>query len=223
MNKSEQIEKLAAALAMVHAELKSVKMDAYDDFHSNHYTTLGAILDASKPITGKYGLIITQFPVSEDGKVGVSTWLIHAESGQYINEVAMFPQNDEKGMKAAQVAGSTISYIRRYALAAILQIYSDQDDDGNGVKSQEKPKVAPQNINTPQPTPKAQFQPSKMTLNDAADIVGKDGKRYGDNTTEELTFKFNALSKANKQDPNDLEVARKMEAAKLLIDSRKGN
>jgi len=225
MNKSDQIEKLSMALVKAQAEMPAVSFDAVNPFFKSNYATLGAIIQATRPVLAKYGLAVSQPPGSEvaidGGKVhiGVETILLH-ESGQWISSTIYVPI-DEKN--PAQAAGSAITYMRRYCYAAILGIYSDEDDDGNGVKSQEKPKVASQIVNTPQPTPKAPFQPSGMNVNDASDIVGKDGKRYGDNTTEELTFKFNALSKANKQDPNDLEVARKMEAAKLLIDSRKGN
>jgi len=59
----------------------------------------------------------------------------HAE----VNEVG-----EERGKSTAQVAGSVITYLRRYALAAILGIYADEDTDGNGHEKQpQKREVEP--------------------------------------------------------------------------------
>jgi hypothetical protein len=218
MNKSDQIDLLSKALVQAQAEMPAVSFDAVNPFFKSNYATLGAIIQATRPVLAKYGLAVSQLPVGSDGQIGIETTLMH-ESGQWVSTVVAV-HADEKN--AAQAAGSAITYLRRYSLAAILGIYSDEDDDGNGSKSQEKPKVASQTTNVPQPPLKSPLQPSKMTLDDASDVVGKDLIRYGDCTTEDLTYRFNALSKAAKQNPNDPDVARKLEAAKMLIESRKG-
>jgi hypothetical protein len=206
--------------------MPAVSFDAVNPFFKSNYATLGAIIQATRPVLAKYGLSVTQlvnggFAAVVDGAplaVGVETILIH-DSGQWISHNVVIPVEEKN---KAQESGKIITYLRRYSLAAILGIYSDEDDDGNGSKSQEKPKVASQTTNAPQPPLKAPLQPSKMTLDDASDITGKDGKRYGDCTTEDLTYRFNALSKAAKQNPNDADVTSHLEAAKMLIESRKG-
>jgi hypothetical protein len=45
---------------------------------------------------------------------------------------------DEKGKSAALVAGSGITYLRRYAWAAILGLYADEDIDGHTPPKAEK-------------------------------------------------------------------------------------
>jgi hypothetical protein len=57
---------------------------------------------------------------------------------------------DEKGKSAAQVAGSIITYLRRYALAAALGIYADEDTDGH--LAQPRPQAQPE-PQPPTPTP----------------------------------------------------------------------
>jgi len=42
------------------------------------------------------------------------------------------------GKNLAQEAGKSITYLRRYALAAILGLYADEDNDGNQPHTQTK-------------------------------------------------------------------------------------
>jgi hypothetical protein len=210
MDKSEKIDLLAGALQKVQAELKSIKMDAHDDFHNNNYTTLGAIINGSRPITDKYGLVISQFPASEGDRVGIENIIIHPASGQWMSQRVYFPIGEEKGMKSAQVAGSAISYIRRYSLAGILGIYSDEDTDGNTGKPAVKAQQAP--------APK----PEMMSIDNAADILSTtNGKRYGDLETAELAGHLNGLIKKLKENPNDADALKRQAALKMLIASRK--
>lgn len=75
-------------------------------------------------------LAVTQPPVcGEGGRVGCATILLH-ESGQWIE----FPPLMLNTGNSPQAAGSAISYTRRYALAAILGIASD-DDDGQAAEA----------------------------------------------------------------------------------------
>ena len=138
MNKSESIDLLSKALVKAQAEMPAVTMDATNPFFKSRYATLGAIIEATRPVLAKYGLAVSQFPVSdsESGMIGVETMLIH-ESGQWLSAQIAVKVEDKN---PSQAAGSAITYLRRYSLAAVLGIYSDEDDDGNG--SQKKPRPA---------------------------------------------------------------------------------
>lgn len=125
MDSSEQIEKVSAALAGAFADLHNVAADAVNPHFRSRYTSLPALLDAVRPVLAKHGLAVVQMPVSEEGRVGVETLLLHS-SGQYLSSrVTVTPQKADP-----QGAGSAITYCRRYALAACLGIGQD-DDDGN--------------------------------------------------------------------------------------------
>jgi hypothetical protein len=130
MNQSEKINNLAFALARAQAEFPPVKMNATNPFLKNKYADLGAVIETVRPILAKNGLSVLQFPTSQEGRVGVRTVLMH-ESGEFMEEVVSLVPDNAKGLSVNQSAGVTISYLRRYALAAILNLYTEEDIDGD--------------------------------------------------------------------------------------------
>jgi hypothetical protein len=141
MNKSESIMKLAEALSKAQGEMPAVMMDATNPFLHNKYASLGAVISTSKEALSKHGLSFTQLVFNDDSKVGVETILMHS-SGEWMSEVLVLPVGDVKGLTLAQVVGSVITYLRRYSLSAILGLYTDEDDDGNGKKDDKESKSA---------------------------------------------------------------------------------
>ena len=75
------------------------------------------------------GLSITQtfsIPPQDCGEVIIETTLMH-DSGEWVSsQLALRPVKNDP-----QAFGSAITYGRRYSLAAILGIVTDDDDDGN--------------------------------------------------------------------------------------------
>lgn len=124
------IDKLAKALAKAQGEMPAVKMDAVNPFFKSKYASLGSVINTAKPILKKHGLSVVQFPVSQyDGQIGVHTMLVH-ESGQYLEDI-IFVGMPENAKNPAQEAGKIITYLRRYAFAAVLGMYADEDTDAN--------------------------------------------------------------------------------------------
>lgn len=131
MQKSEQINELSKALVDFQAEVPPAPMRNTNPFLRNRYADLGTIKETAKDLLKKYGLAVTQLTsMTPDGKLALTTMLMH-ESGQYVADTTTIPVEASKGMSAAQAAGSTITYMRRYALAAILGMYADEDVDGS--------------------------------------------------------------------------------------------
>lgn len=157
MTKSETITHLAAALAAAQAEMPVAVFDATNPFLKSKYASLGAVIQASRPILAKHKLSLVQFPISSphpacghplpsDGRgaspapggegqrgggdyIGVESILTH-ESGEFMAERIVMALTEEKGKSRVQAAGSTLTYLRRYSWAAILGMYSDEDSDG---------------------------------------------------------------------------------------------
>lgn len=208
MNKSDSIKNLSGALTKAQAEFTRIDFDAVNPFLKNKYASLGAIIEHSRAVLAKYGLSVSQPTVSVNGEVGVTTILMH-ESGEWMESTITLALADEKGKSSAQVAGSVITYLRRYSLASILNLYSDEDTDG------EQPKKAkPQPVN------------ASMTLEYAENVTGgSDNKRYGDCTDKELEDKRLGLVKIlnNKEStPEALEQAKlKLDAVNVILESRK--
>lgn len=131
MNSSNTIQKLASALSKTQAKMPKVKFDAKNPFLKNAYASLGAVIDASRGVLAENGLALTQFPVSQEGRVGVRSILTH-ESGEFIEDTVTLVPEMAKGLSVNQSAGVTITYLRRYAWVSILGMYADEDTDGNG-------------------------------------------------------------------------------------------
>lgn len=145
MNKSETIGKLSLALSKAQSEMPEVKKNAQNPFLKNKYADLGAVIEASRGVLAKNELAVTQFPVSDGDKIGVTTLLAHS-SGEWLEDTILISATDAKGLSFAQSAGVVISYLRRYAWASILGMYADEDTDGNHPKTSEpvrKPQESP--------------------------------------------------------------------------------
>ena len=123
MKKSESIKQLSAALAVFHLKMDVIKKDAKNPFFKSTYASLSNILDAIKIPLAESDLSFSQHPMRENG---LSTILMH-KSGEWIGSHFMMKpvKNDPQGI------GSCLTYMRRYALAAILGLNIDEDDDGN--------------------------------------------------------------------------------------------
>ena len=133
MNRSESIINLSKAMATFHSLVGKISKDAKNPFFKSNYASLSHILTEIQEPLEKSGLVISQFPDKE----GLTTILIHAESGEYLEATYIMPvakQNDP------QALGSSITYARRYAVSSILSLKIDDDDAETAMKSVRNPK-----------------------------------------------------------------------------------
>ena len=135
MNKSEQVDKLAAALCKAQAEMGGAVKDAKNPFFKSSYADLTSVIKAIKEPFANNGLSYSQFPVTSEGGggVGVVTVLLHS-SGQWIESEFYLPL----AKKDPQGGGSAITYARRYALQAMAGIPT-ADDDAEAAMMRGKP------------------------------------------------------------------------------------
>lgn len=132
MERSESIVNLSKAIAKFHTQVGTIGKDAKNPFFKSNYASLPHILTEIAEPLDESGLIITQFP---DG-TGLTTLLIHAESGEYLQatyEMPVAKTNDP------QALGSAISYARRYAVSSILSLKIDDDDAESAMKQVRNP------------------------------------------------------------------------------------
>lgn len=217
--KSEKVDQIASALMNAQAEMPAAPMLATNPFLKNKYADLGTIIKTAAPVLVKHGLAVSQQVVTELDRVGVTTTLLHT-SGQWIESTVSLPLGEERGKSLAQVAGSVITYLRRYSYGAILGMYTDEDTDGNGHKAE-----------TQYPTPATKpavkdEQPAKeyssiMTYEEACNITGSDGAKYGNCTNVDLEGKKIGILKALKKSDVDAitqgKYQTKLEAIKVLL------
>ena len=140
------MSKLSAALVAFQSECPSVAFDSKNPHFKNRYASLAAIHKVVTPILIKHGLAVLQFPVSEDGKAGCVTRIVH-ESGESMEQTLMLPlaKNDPQG------AGAAITYARRYGLSGALGLVTEEDDDGEAASGRAAAVAKPNS----QPEPRA--------------------------------------------------------------------
>lgn len=100
------------------------------------YADLPTIFEVINPILQKNGLGFTQLIEQQS----IRSILFHVETGEKLESVTDIPQDVTlKGMNDYQVLGSAITYIRRYALSAMLGIVTDKDTDAGGQQTKKAP------------------------------------------------------------------------------------
>lgn len=181
MFKSEDIKDLAAALAKAQGEMKGAVKDAKNPFYKSTYANLESVWHAIGNPISKNGLSIIQTTAETDKGTVLETTLLHL-SGQWVSgSILVKPvKNDPPGL------GSALTYYRRYALAAIAGVYSE-DDDGNmasGKKEISKggsPAEAFVGIPDEELPPFDNF-PDEVNLKDQTFTIGKDmkGKKFSE-------------------------------------------
>jgi len=130
MNQSESIAKLATALSIVQGKLTHAKKDSANPFFKSKYADLESVWDACRSLLAENGLAVMQFPGEfVDGTMSLNTVLTHS-SGEYMSYLMSVPVTKPD----AQGAGSALTYMRRYALAAVVGVVQ-ADDDGNAASS----------------------------------------------------------------------------------------
>lgn len=129
MIQSENITELLAEIAEVQSELPT--MPKGSQAYGYKYTDLDTITQTVKPILHRHGIGYIQSVggLAADGMT-LTTRLFN-KKGQYIEDTAALPTITSTKNNAAQTLGMSITYMRRYALCAMLGITSDEDTDAN--------------------------------------------------------------------------------------------
>lgn len=140
MTTSEQIHELAAALAKAQGAMGGAKKDSQNPHFKSKYADLASIWEACRGPLSTNGLSVVQSPrlVIVEGQtwVELTTHLLHS-SGQWMADTAAapLPKPDAQGV------GSVVTYLRRYALAAVAGI-APEDDDAEGAVARVPPTAA---------------------------------------------------------------------------------
>jgi hypothetical protein len=142
MIQSENIANLAKALSTVQGKLTHAKKDSKNPFFKSNYADLESVWDACRTLLADNNIAVSQFPGTYsdlDKSMSLTTVLMHG-SGEWISQEMSVPVSkvDPQG------AGSALTYMRRYALAAVVGVVQ-ADDDGNAASSP-KPVVKAKDI-----------------------------------------------------------------------------
>lgn len=159
MTKSPEIKNLATALAKFQGEVKTAKKESDNPFFKSKYADLATIIETVREPLANNGLSFAQFPTGENQLTTIlmhtsGEWMEDVVSMSPMKEyrkkekiidgkVVMMKDKWGKDIPVMeadtslemfitpQAQGSAITYMRRYALGAILGIATEIDDDGN--------------------------------------------------------------------------------------------
>lgn len=133
MKSSESVKELQAALVKARSSIQNLNPSAKG--YGYTYVPLERVIDHLKEVLPGLGLGYIQLPFDGGADiVGLTTRVFHI-SGEWLEESAKFPLTDMKGVNKSQMAGSAITYFRRYALCSAFGITGDEEADvhkGNG-------------------------------------------------------------------------------------------
>lgn len=158
MKTSESITAIAKALSAAQGEIKPAPKDAKNPFFNSKYSDLATVWEACRAALSKHGIAVIQSPESDgssqkilvktkDGSpyeidgavVKMITTLAHSSGEWMAGELVVIAKGSDP-----QSIGSAITYARRYALASMVGVCSEEDDDGNyASKPQDKAPAKP--------------------------------------------------------------------------------
>jgi hypothetical protein len=139
IEQSSSIGALAGALAMAAPGLREARKDRGNSHLKSKYATLESFLEAVREPLAAQGVAITQGVSSDAGRVTVTTQLSHS-SGEWMRTSLTLPIPDNKALTAVQAMGSTITYGRRYTLAAICGLGAEERDEDDGEAERAPPR-----------------------------------------------------------------------------------
>jgi len=140
---SDSIANLTLALSIVQGKMTYAIKDSANPFFKSKYADLESVWDVCRSLLSENGLAVMQFPgdinfvqlEKDNGDVNIATkmsltTIISHKSGEFISQEMSVPVTKPD----AQGAGSALTYMRRYALAAVVGVVQ-ADDDGNAASS----------------------------------------------------------------------------------------
>lgn len=140
------MDKLLAALFEAKKEIKPALKSAENPFYKSKYADLKEIDHAVKSALENNGLLLIQTTWVGEGNLPIlKTYLYHVESGQSIS--SEYPVTYSK--PDPQSIGSGLTYARRYQLACICGVITEDDDaEAAMARKETKPETKPDNKQT---------------------------------------------------------------------------
>jgi hypothetical protein len=147
------------AMAAAQSEMQSVVRDAKNSHLNNKYAKLETIDAAMRPIYTRNGFSVRfgSAPAPHEGWMRITCTVAH-EGGYFEENYLDSPvtttgsQGGRMAMTPVQAIGSTVTYLRRYLLSMVMNVVlADDDDDGEGMRSQ--PAATPRYQRKVDPTP----------------------------------------------------------------------
>lgn len=134
---SPAIGQIAAALAKAQRQIKAAPKDAVNPHFRSRYADLPAVFEACREALTANEIAVSQIPLVVDGRQILRTILMHSSGEWLAGDYLLKPTKDDP-----QGMGSALTYARRYSLASMVGVVSEDDDDGNAASKPDHTKYA---------------------------------------------------------------------------------
>lgn len=142
---SAELDKIATAMVAAQQAIVPATKDKANPYFKSKYADLEAVWAACREALHANGIAVIQGAMTIDGKPHMETKLIHT-SGQWMTSFwELMPTKPDP-----QAMGSAITYQRRYSLAAMVGVVTE-DDDGNAAAGKAKKEVEKPGATKPTP------------------------------------------------------------------------
>ena len=126
-----------ATLLAVQSELSTLPKDKVNPHFGSRFTGLDTLVEITRPVFQRYGLVWSTAPTIADGQPALTYKLCHIASDTAITDTMPLVLVKQD----SQALGSAITYARRYALQAILDVVGDEDDDAEAASDRTRPET----------------------------------------------------------------------------------
>jgi len=118
-------ETLSQRIEAARPNFKPIIKDKENTFFHNKYATVDSVIDAVQGALASEGVRISSIPQLKDGVFSLSVRLTNIDTEEF--EEAVMPLTIGK----PQEQGIAITYARRYAITSMLNLCTEDDNDGN--------------------------------------------------------------------------------------------
>lgn len=132
---SGDCNELYGALAKAQGEFKTAHESTTNSFFKSRYADFEEVVSASRPALSKHGLAVLQIIRRNDQGQNILHSRLSHSSGQWIASVMLINPSKED----VQAMGSYITYLKRYAYAALVGVVSSAEDDDAEINMSRKP------------------------------------------------------------------------------------
>ena len=150
---------LYASMLAVQQAAPAIDKSAKNPFFKSKYADLPTVWAAIREIMGDNNLLVYHYMTVEGDDDAITTRIVHTETKDYVESKSRILLQKAN----AQDYGSYITYMRRYALTAMLGLVTDEDDDGDKAANSPAKRT---------PKPKNKVEPKGDNLNFKALIDG---------------------------------------------------
>ncbi len=160
-------------LILAQQAIGTIRRDATNPRFGSRYATLDAIIDQVRPALAAQGLLLTQH-------ADMSCVVTRISDDEHDGITSTVPVCAD--LHDSQRYGAALTYARRYGIASLLALATDDDDDGNAANPpNEVPYRAPVRLAPTEPTIAAPPRPTLATGTVAADRLANTTIHFGKN------------------------------------------